>query len=83
VTDFPYAACIKKAQGIIDMGHDVYQLFTCERCNKRVAIEEANTFHERASCPNCGKINDIRKRGCNYRTRVNVRAGMRSERKTA
>jgi hypothetical protein len=65
-TDFPFAAVVRKATTIIEMGHEVHQKFTCDGCGTRLTIAEPNIFHEFGTCDKCPVTTDIKRNGCNY-----------------
>lgn len=73
MSDFPFETVVRKAYAITDMGHDVYQKFTCARCRRRLTMATPNVFHETGTCDNCGAVTDIRRQGCNYMVEVHRR----------
>lgn len=67
VKDHPFDEVVRKARAVIAQGSvNVHQKFTCSGCGIRLTIDEPNTFHEFGTCDQCGKVTNIRQRGCNY-----------------
>ena len=65
--DFPFDDVVKKASEIIEAGRFlVMQKFSCEHCGQRLTMDVPNTFFAEGGCDKCGKLTDIRRRGCNY-----------------
>jgi hypothetical protein len=65
--DFPFDEVVSKANKIIEQGQFlVLQKFTCQHCGQRLTMDEPNMFFAEGGCDKCGKLTDIRKRGCNY-----------------
>jgi hypothetical protein len=66
MADHPIEECVKTADDIIKQGNEIYQKFTCDKCESRQTIDVANTFFTHGKCEECGYVTDIEKKGCNY-----------------
>jgi Fe2+ or Zn2+ uptake regulation protein len=64
--DYPFFEMAATASELIKDGWDVFQKYTCDHCGSRQTMDDANIFHTHGKCEECGKITDIKQRGCNY-----------------
>jgi len=63
-----FMQALKKARGALQLipGAEIYQKFTCEKCQERQTIPEANQWHTHATCEECKHLTDIYKAGCGF-----------------
>jgi hypothetical protein len=70
MSDHPLAELEKSAAEWIRQGATVYQKFTCDACDERVTILEANQLYTHGRHDECpvqdDYITDLRIKGCNY-----------------
>ena len=66
MADHPIQEILKTADELIKAGHEVFQKFTCDKCESRQTIDEPNVFYSSGKCEECGHVTDIEKKGCNY-----------------
>jgi hypothetical protein len=64
--DYPFEEVAAAAQAKVKQGCTIHQKWSCDYCNSRQTMEEANKFFTSGKCEECGKITDIKARGCNY-----------------
>lgn len=65
-TDFPFDDVTKKAEALVNQGHDCYQKFTCAGCGQRLTMETPNQFYEEGTCDKCDTVTNIKQQGCNF-----------------
>jgi hypothetical protein len=70
--DHPFHEVVKSALKKMNMGFTVRQKWTCDHCNFRQEMKEANKFYSLGVCQFCEKFTDIQKRGCNYSAEIFV-----------
>lgn len=63
---YPFDECCKEAENRMQQGFDVFQQFNCAHCGAKQTMDDANRFHTRGICEECGRITNIKKDGCNY-----------------
>ena len=66
VKDYPMEDVAYQAELLIREGATVYFKFTCDYCKSRQTFDEPNKLYTRGSCELCGKVTDLREKGCNY-----------------
>jgi hypothetical protein len=47
-------------------GWTTFQQFNCAHCGVKQTMDDANVFHKKGKCEECGQITDIEKDGCNF-----------------
>ena len=66
MADHPWMEVLDSAKAMIELGCEVYQKFTCEKCKSHQTIDEPNKFYTSGKCEECGHITDLVKAGHNY-----------------
>jgi predicted nucleic-acid-binding Zn-ribbon protein len=64
--DRPFEEVALLAKTFFDLGHTVFQNFTCRHCGLRQTMEEPNRFFTAGTCEECGGETDLLKAGCGY-----------------
>jgi len=65
--DHEFYLVVKSAAEAHRAGGTTYQKFTCNRCNKRLTVDEPNVFYKVGRCDECGNDDiDIVAQGCNF-----------------
>lgn len=64
--DFPFGDVVKSALEKIEYGFTVYQRWTCDHCKTRQDMDAPNKFFSLGVCERCGKVTDVKRKGCNY-----------------
>ena len=64
--DYPFDEICSAVKKFLDKGITVHQKWTCDYCGARNTMEEPNKMFTSGACEDCGKVTNIKKRGCNY-----------------
>ena len=67
----PFYEVAKNADSKIGEGWTVYQQFNCAHCGQKQTMSDANVFHKKGNCEECGKVTDIERDGCNFMATFN------------
>jgi hypothetical protein len=62
----PFYDVAKNAQSKIAEGWETYQQFNCAHCGAKQTMPDANVFHKKGKCEECGHVTDIERDGCNF-----------------
>jgi hypothetical protein len=57
---------VKNAQSKTAEGWSTYQQFNCAHCHMKQTMPDADVFHKKGRCTECGQITDIERDGCNF-----------------
>ena len=66
VKDHPFVEIALAVEDHASNGFFCYQKWSCEHCQSRQMMPNANVLYKTGKCQECGKITDIVKNGCNY-----------------
>lgn len=72
MADHPINECVERAGPFINLGHRIFQKWTCQHCGDRQMMEKPNTFFRSGTCGKCGEVSIIEK--CNYLLELRGRA---------
>ena len=64
--NFPLIECEEGAKAVRARGGFIHQKFTCEACQRRITMNNPDTFYTEGHCEDCGHVTDLLKAGCNY-----------------
>lgn len=62
----PFYEVTAQANRLIREGADTYQQFNCAHCGVKQTMPDANVFHTKGKCEECGGVTDIERDGCNF-----------------
>jgi hypothetical protein len=62
----PFREVAANAQNKIAEGWTTYQQFNCASCGAKQTMADANVFHKKGKCEECGAVTDIERDGCNF-----------------
>jgi hypothetical protein len=68
----PFNDVVKQASLTMSKGAVIHQQFLCEHCGVKQTMEIADKFFKKGKCEECGKITDIKLKGCNYLARFDL-----------
>lgn len=69
----PFADTALKASQMMERGAIIHQQFNCEHCGIKQTMAEPDKFFEQGECEECGKVTDLKKNGCNFMARFDLK----------
>jgi hypothetical protein len=56
----------------IAQGATIFQQFNCAHCGAKQTMDVPNKFFEQGKCEECGKVTNIKRKGCNFLCRFDI-----------
>lgn len=63
---YPFHEVAKNAESKMREGWAVHQQFNCAGCGAKQTMPDANKFHHKGRCEQCGHVTNILADGCNF-----------------